>query len=72
MIGKLIVRGKDRAEAILRLTRAIDDFRLEGPKSTLTLAAFIVAHPDFRENRITTRWLEDIGLPAFESALETA
>ena len=72
MIGKLIVRGKDRAEAISRLTQAIGDFRLEGPKSTLTLAAFIVAHPDFRENRITTRWLEDIGLPAFESALETA
>jgi len=72
MIGKLIVRGKDRAEAIARLTQAIGDFRLEGPKSTLTLAAFIVAHPDFRDNRITTRWLEDIGLPAFERALETA
>jgi acetyl-CoA carboxylase biotin carboxylase subunit len=72
MIGKLIVRGKDRAEAISRLALAIRDFRLEGPKSTLTLAAFIIAHPDFGDNRITTRWLEDIGLPAFRRSLETA
>jgi len=61
MIGKLIVRGKDRAEALERLQAAIDAFRLEGPKSTLPLAAFIVRHADFRSNRITTRWLEDLG-----------
>jgi acetyl-CoA carboxylase biotin carboxylase subunit len=65
MIGKLIVRGADRAEAIERLSAAIAGFRLEGPKTTLPLAAYIIAHPDFRENRITTRWLEDKGLPDF-------
>jgi acetyl-CoA carboxylase biotin carboxylase subunit len=61
MIGKLIVRGQDRAEALQRLQGAIDAFRLEGPKSTLPLAAFIVRHADFRNNQITTRWLEDLG-----------
>lgn len=61
MIGKLIVRGNDRPEAIERLKSAIDDFRVGGVKSTLPLAAFIVSHPDFRSNRITTRWLEGLG-----------
>jgi acetyl-CoA carboxylase, biotin carboxylase subunit len=61
MIGKLIVSGADRTEALDRLQAAIRGFRLVGPKTTLPLAAFIAAHPDFRNNRITTRWLEDLG-----------
>ena len=65
MIGKLIARGRDRGEAINRMLLAIDHFTLEGPKTTLSLAGAIVGHPDFRNNQITTRWLEDIGLPAF-------
>jgi acetyl-CoA carboxylase biotin carboxylase subunit len=67
MIGKLIAHGKNRNEAITRLRQAIESFRLEGPKTTLPLAAFILDHPDFRENRITTRWLEDKGLATFQS-----
>jgi len=66
MIGKLIVRGSDREQAIERLLAAIGAFTLEGPKTTLPLAAFIADHADFRTNRITTRWLEDKGLPAFD------
>jgi acetyl-CoA carboxylase, biotin carboxylase subunit len=65
MIGKLIARGQDRAEAIARMSTAIEAFTIDGPKTTLPLAAAIVRHPDFRNNRITTRWLEDVGLPAF-------
>ena len=68
MIGKLIARGKDRGEAIERLLKAIRDFRLEGPKTTLPLISFIASHRDFRDNCITTRWLEDKGLPAFAQA----
>ncbi|HKQ84686.1 MAG TPA: acetyl-CoA carboxylase biotin carboxylase subunit [Steroidobacteraceae bacterium] len=65
MIGKLIASGPDRESAAARLVRAIDDFRIEGLKTTLPLASFIVGHPDFRRNEITTRWLEVHGLPAF-------
>jgi acetyl-CoA carboxylase biotin carboxylase subunit len=68
MIGKLIARGRDRSEAIERILKAIRDFRVEGPKTTLPLLSFVVAHTDFRENRITTRWLEDKGLPDFARA----
>ena len=68
MIGKLIASGRDRDVAATRLVRAIEAFGIEGPKTTLPLAAFIASHPDFRGNRITTRWLEDHGLPAFAKA----
>jgi len=67
MIGKLIVHGKDRNEAIDRLIAALNAFELEGIKTTMPLAAFIVDHPDFRTNQITTRWLEDKGLPEYET-----
>jgi acetyl-CoA carboxylase biotin carboxylase subunit len=67
MIGKLIAHGRDRAQAISRMRAAIDAFTLEGPRTTLPLAGAIVGHPDFRNNHITTRWLEDIGLPAFQA-----
>jgi biotin carboxylase len=47
-----------------RMRAAIDLFVIDGPKTTLPLAGAIVGHRDFRDNLITTRWLEDIGLPA--------
>jgi acetyl-CoA carboxylase biotin carboxylase subunit len=66
MIGKLIAKGRDRDEAITRMLTAIDSFVIEGPKTTLPLAREIVGHEDFRANLITTRWLEDKGLPSFQ------
>ncbi|TDK45702.1 acetyl-CoA carboxylase biotin carboxylase subunit [Antarcticimicrobium luteum] len=68
MVGKLITRGKTRDDAIEAMLRAIHDFRIEGIKTTLPFAARIIDHPDFRSNRITTRWLEDRVLPALETA----
>lgn len=65
MIGKLIATGRDRDEAIDRMLGALHGFTLDGPKTTIGLAAYIVNHRDFRDNRITTRWLEDKGLPDF-------
>lgn len=70
MIGKLIARGDDRDQAIERLIEAIRSFTLEGPETTLPLAGFIVDSMDFRRNEITTRWLEDKGLPAFDKDKE--
>ncbi|MDR7102355.1 acetyl-CoA carboxylase biotin carboxylase subunit [Croceicoccus sp. BE223] len=58
MVGKLIVHGKDRTQAVERLQNAIADFEVEGVPTTLPLHAKIVAHPDFIANRIHTRWLE--------------
>lgn len=70
MIGKLIVYGKDRNEAIERMTAALNSFELEGIKTTMPLAAFIIDQLDFRNNQITTRWLEDKCLPQFDKRME--
>lgn len=63
MVGKLIAHGKDRAEAIARLSAALEEFVVEGVPTTIGLHRQIVAHPDFIENRIHTRWLEQVLLP---------
>ena len=68
MIGKLIAHGRDRADAIARLVAAIDDFAIEGVPTTLALQRAIITHPDFVENRIHTRWLEQVVLPEFGKA----
>ncbi|MEQ8799806.1 MAG: acetyl-CoA carboxylase biotin carboxylase subunit [Salinisphaeraceae bacterium] len=65
MIGKLIVYGDDRTQAVQRLQTALDAFEIEGIATNLPLQRFIAAHPDFAANRIDTRWLEQTGLPAF-------
>ncbi len=63
MIGKLIVHGSNRADAIAKLASALEDFTIEGVPTTVELHRAIVAHPDFAENRIHTRWLEQVLLP---------
>jgi len=62
MVGKLIVHGADRAQAVARLTDALDDFTVEGVPTTIDLHRQIVRHPDFIANRFHTRWLEQVML----------
>lgn len=68
MIAKLIVHGSDRAQAVQRLRGALDAFVIEGIATNLKLLRHIAAHPDFIENRISTRWLEQVLLPGYASA----
>ncbi len=68
MIAKLIVHAETREAAIERMITALDDFQVEGIATNIPLLRFIVAHPDFRANAITTRWLESILLPAFQNS----
>lgn len=70
MIGKLIAYGNDRDEALARMETAMSRFRLEGVVSNMALQHFIVGHDDFRNNLITTRWLEKTGLPAYANREE--
>jgi acetyl-CoA carboxylase biotin carboxylase subunit len=70
MVGKLIVTGADRAQAIARLTAALDAFEVEGVPTTIGLHRRIVRHPDFIDNRIHTRWLEQTLLPGVAAAAE--
>jgi len=68
MIGKLIAHGSDRSDAIARLVGAIDEFAIEGVPTTLGLQRAIITHPDFVENNIHTRWLEQVVLPDYAKA----
>ncbi|HEV3219654.1 MAG TPA: acetyl-CoA carboxylase biotin carboxylase subunit [Candidatus Acidoferrales bacterium] len=64
LIAKLITRGRDRAEAIARMRRALDMFIVEGVKTTIPLHRKILANPDFQAGRIDTHFLEGSGLAA--------
>ena len=69
LIGKLIVHGHDRAEAVATMRRALDELVIEGVQTTLPLHRRIFRNPDFLENRIDTTWVERILLaPKGESS----
>jgi len=58
MLGKLVARGRDRAEAIERLARALDEYEIAGVETALPLFRELVRDPDFRAGRIHTQWLD--------------
>ena len=58
LIAKLVVRGKDREEAISRMARALEMFIVEGIHTTIPLHRRILADPDFRAGRIDTTFIE--------------
>jgi acetyl-CoA carboxylase biotin carboxylase subunit len=58
LIAKLIVRGRDREEALSRMARALDMFIVEGIYTTIPLHKRILAHPDFRSGDFDTKFME--------------
>ena len=58
LIAKLIVRGKDRDEAVSRMARALEMFIVEGIFTTIPLHRKILADPDFRAGRVDTTFIE--------------
>lgn len=59
MIGKLIVHGKSREEAIARTLRALDFFVVEGVFTTIPLHKKILTDEVFRAGNFSTRFMED-------------
>lgn len=58
MIAKLITHGRDRQESIARMRRALDEFVIEGIKTTLPLHRRIIDDPDFLSGNVSTTFLE--------------
>jgi len=58
MIAKLITHGRDRQEAIARMKRALDEFVIEGIKTTIPLHRRIFDDPDFQKGHVSTAFLE--------------
>jgi len=59
MIGKLIVYGKDRDEAIARMHRALSEFTITGIRTTIPFHAKMMQNPDFINNNFDTKYLEN-------------
>jgi acetyl-CoA carboxylase biotin carboxylase subunit len=58
MIGKLIVYGSNRDSCIRRLRRALEEFVVEGMKTTIPLHQKLVRDPEFLAGDYTIKWLE--------------
>lgn len=59
MIGKLIVYGKDRNDAIARMHRALSEFTVTGIKTTIPFHMKMMKNPDFINNNFDTKYLEN-------------
>ena len=59
MIGKLIVYGKTREAAMMRLRRALEETVIEGVKTTIPLHQALLNEPDIQNGDYTIKWLEE-------------
>jgi propionyl-CoA carboxylase alpha chain len=59
MIAKLVTSGADRAEAIDKMARALDRFRIRGVGHNVDFLAAVMAHPRFREGRLSTGFIAE-------------
>ena len=58
LIGKLIVHGRDRPEALARLSRALGELIIDGIDTTTPLFDALLAEPDIRSGDYNIHWLE--------------
>jgi acetyl-CoA carboxylase, biotin carboxylase subunit len=59
MIAKLIVWGHSREGALRRLRRALEEFVIEGVKTTVPLHQALLNDPEFQSGQYTIKWLEE-------------
>ncbi len=59
MIAKLIVYGRNRETCLMRLRRALDEFVIEGMKTTIPLHRSLLEDPEFQNGQYTIKWLEE-------------
>ena len=59
LIGKLIVHGRDRTEAIERLKRSLDEIIIDGIETTTELFNLLLNEPDIKNGDYNIHWLEE-------------
>jgi len=59
MIGKIIARGKTREEALTRMVRALAEFKMVGPATTVPVAQALLADARFLRGEYNTAFLEE-------------
>jgi acetyl-CoA carboxylase, biotin carboxylase subunit len=60
MIGKLITYGKDRREAMDKMSRALGEFMITGVKTTISFQQAILQDPNFRRGVYSTNFVEQL------------
>ncbi len=60
MIGKLITTGKDRRDAMDKMSRALGEYMLTGIKSTIAFQQAILQDPNFRRGVYSTLFVEQL------------
>ena len=60
MIAKLIVSGKTRNGALMRLHRALEEFVIDGIKTTIPLHQKIITQPEYIDGLYNIHWLEEM------------
>ena len=58
LVGKLIVHGRNRTEAMMRLRRALDEFIVDGIETTLPLFRTLVRNAEIQNGDYDIHWLE--------------
>jgi acetyl-CoA carboxylase biotin carboxylase subunit len=66
MIAKLITTAQTRAEAINKMKRALDEFVIEGIKTTIPFHRQLMDHPDYLAGNYTTKFMEDFKMKPME------
>jgi acetyl-CoA carboxylase biotin carboxylase subunit len=59
MIAKLITTAQTRKEAISKMKRALDEFIIEGIKTTIPFHSQLMDNPMYIEGNYTTKFMED-------------
>jgi propionyl-CoA carboxylase alpha chain len=67
MIAKLIVHGRDRAEAIAKMREALNGFVIRGVSSNIPFQAALLAHPDFAAGNFNTGFIAQHYAAGFKS-----
>ncbi len=58
LVGKLIVHGRNRNEALMRLRRSLDEFIVDGIETTIPLFRTLVRNTDVQNGAYDIHWLE--------------
>lgn len=72
MIAKLITWGKDREEAIDRLCRAVDEYKIQGIKTTLSFGKWAIRQKAFADGKFDTGFIEKYFKPEYLSVEDEA
>ena len=67
MIAKLIVHGRDRAEAIAKMRNALNGFVIRGVSSNIPFQSALLAHPDFMSGEFNTGFISEHYTHGFRS-----